>query len=80
MRAAYLVSPSFITPGRMEASKAALILIRHHSIVNSFGDLHSLLGTKFFDSILRIPLREKKYLFLYQCFYENDFVASPLVL
>ena len=32
MRAAYLLSPSFITQGRMGASKAALILIRHYSI------------------------------------------------
>ena len=33
MRAAYLLSPSFITRGRMGASKAALILIGHYNSI-----------------------------------------------
>ena len=33
MRAAYLLSPSFITLGRMGASKAALILIKNPFIL-----------------------------------------------
>jgi len=36
MRAAYLLSPSFITQGRMGASKAALILIGHYRNYGNF--------------------------------------------
>ena len=48
IRAAYLLSPSFITRGRIGSSKAALILIGHYSTVSS-----QLMQAYFFELLMK---------------------------